>query len=181
MPFARLDWKPANYFTSRRNRDYLAAAAVRLDGVVAYSIDDLSTCLNMYKAGMVDWNPSGNLPAQFIPYVRDRADFRSAPYLGLYYYSFNIKDPVMANRWLRKALAWSIDRESIARDLFKGARLPRGNFTPQGLPGYEPPPPIGLDLPYARECLAKAGYPGGQGCPKLSILFNTSEDHRKIP
>jgi hypothetical protein len=33
----------------------------------------------MYKAGMTDWNPSGNLPAQFIPDVRDKADYCSAP------------------------------------------------------------------------------------------------------
>jgi ABC-type oligopeptide transport system substrate-binding subunit len=32
----------------------------------------------------------------------------------------------------------------------------------------------------ARECLAKAGYPGGKGFPRFAILFNTSEDHRRI-
>lgn len=179
-PFLLAEWKPASFFRMEKNPDYWDAANVKLDGVVAYSIDDLNTCLNMYKAGMVDWNPSGYLPAQFIPYVRDKADFRSAPYLGTYFYSFNVTDPVLGNKWLRKALAWSIDRENIARDLFKGARFPRGNLTPQGLPGYDAPPPIGLDLAYARECLAKAGYPEGRGCPTLSILFNTSEDHRKI-
>jgi ABC-type oligopeptide transport system substrate-binding subunit len=39
---------------------------------------------------------------------------------------------------------------------------------------------VGYDPEYARECLAKAGYPGGKGFPKVSILFNTSEDHRRI-
>lgn len=179
-PFLLTDWKPANYFKFRKNPGYWDAAHVKLDGVVAYSIDDLNTSLNMYKAGMTDWNPSGNLPAQFIPYVRDKADYRSAPYLGSYFYSFNVTDPTLKNVWLRRALAWSIDRESITRDLFKGSRLPLGTITPLGTPGYTAPKPIGLDLAYARECLAKAGYPGGKGCPKLSILFNTSEDHRKI-
>src|SRR5262249_41586932 len=28
--------------------------------------------------------------------------------------------------------------------------------------------------------LAKAGYPGGKGFPKVEILINTSEDHRRI-
>src|SRR5262249_57770006 len=32
----------------------------------------------------------------------------------------------------------------------------------------------------ARACLARAGFPGGKGFPRVSILFNTSEDHRRI-
>ncbi len=32
----------------------------------------------------------------------------------------------------------------------------------------------------ARELLAQAGYPGGKGFPRLEILYNTSEAHKKI-
>lgn len=179
-PFLLTEWKPNSRFVFRKNPGYWDAANVRLDGAVMYSIDDLATSLNLYKAGVTDWNPSGNLPAQFIPYVSDCADYRNAPFLGLYYYSVNVTDPVLGNRWLRKALAWSIDREAICRDLYKGARLPRGNFTALGFAGYEAPPPIGFDPEYARQCLARAGYPGGRGLKPIEILFNTSEDHRKI-
>jgi oligopeptide transport system substrate-binding protein len=134
----------------------------------------------MYKSGMTDWNPSGYLPVQFIPYVRDKADYRTTPYLGLYYYSANVTDPLLSNIWLRRALAWSIDRETLCRDLLKGSKIPRGNFTPLGFEGYEPPRGIGFDPAYARECLGKAGYGGGASPPKLDIMFNTSEDHKKL-
>jgi ABC-type oligopeptide transport system substrate-binding subunit len=49
-----------------------------------------------------------------------------------------------------------------------------------GYPGYVPPQALRHDTAYARECLAKAGYPGGKGFPPIEILFNTSEDHRRI-
>lgn len=179
-PFLLTDWKPNDRFVYAKNPTYWDAANVKLDGAVMYSIDDLNTSLNLYKAGVTDWNPSGYLPAQFIPYVRDKADFRTAPYLGVYFYSVSMKNPVLRDKWVRKALAYSIDRESITRDLFKGARIPWGNYTAQGHAGYTPPPGLTFDPEYARECLAKAGYPGGKGFPKISILFNTSEDHRKI-
>ena len=32
----------------------------------------------------------------------------------------------------------------------------------------------------ARELLAEAGYPNGEGWPGLELTYNTSEDHRKI-
>ena len=81
---------------------------------------------------------------------------------------------------MRRALNWAIDRDAIANDLLKRSRDPWGNFTPDGYPGYIHPRGYTFDPDKARECLAKAGYPGGKGFPKVSILFNTSEDHRKI-
>ena len=32
----------------------------------------------------------------------------------------------------------------------------------------------------ARRLLAKAGYPGGKGFPKVTLLYNTLESHKKI-
>ena len=45
---------------------------------------------------------------------------------------------------------------------------------------YVGPRQVSYDPARARDCLAKAGFPGGQGFPRLTILFNTSEDHRRI-
>jgi oligopeptide transport system substrate-binding protein len=84
------------------------------------------------------------------------------------------------NVWVRRALNAAIDRDAIANDLLKKSREPWGNFTPSGYPGYRHPPGLKFDPEYARQCLVKAGYPGGKGFPKISILFNTSEDHRRI-
>jgi oligopeptide transport system substrate-binding protein len=37
-----------------------------------------------------------------------------------------------------------------------------------------------FDVDRARELLAKAGYPGGKGLPKVEILYNDGEAHRTI-
>jgi ABC-type oligopeptide transport system substrate-binding subunit len=92
----------------------------------------------------------------------------------------NVTYPPLDNVWVRRALNHAVDRAAIADDLLKRSRDPWGNFTPSGYPGYAPPPPIEFDPPKARACLTRAGYPDGRGFPKLTILFNTSEDHRRI-
>ncbi|HEY6867063.1 MAG TPA: ABC transporter substrate-binding protein, partial [Candidatus Eisenbacteria bacterium] len=84
------------------------------------------------------------------------------------------------NVWVRRALNWSVDRDAIANDLLKRTRDPWGNMTPTPYPDYQAPPGLGYDPAKAREYLARAGYPGGKGFPKISILFNTSEDLRRI-
>lgn len=179
-PFLLEKWRQGDRFEFVRNARYWDAKSVKLDRVVALSVDDINTCTNLYKAGVTDWNTSGNIPSQFLPYMRPFADYRAQRYQGVYFYSINLTRKPFDNPWVRRALAYALDRESIARDLLKGARDPWGNFAPAGYPGYASPPGQTFDPDKARECLARAGYPGGRGFPKFAILFNTSEDHRRI-
>jgi ABC-type oligopeptide transport system substrate-binding subunit len=179
-PFLLERWRQGDRFVFVKNPLYWDAANVRLDRVIALSVDDLNTCANLYKAGVVDWNPSGYVPSQFIPYLRGFADLRTGLYQGVYFYSINVTRKPFDNVWVRRALAHAVDRDAIARDLLKGSREPWGNLAPTGYPHYLRPPGQTHDPEKARACLAKAGYPGGRGFPKISILFNTSEDHRRI-
>jgi oligopeptide transport system substrate-binding protein len=112
--------------------------------------------------------------------VRPFGDYRHGRYQGVYFYSINTTRKPYDDPWVRRALNYAVDRETISRDLLKGSRDAWGNFTPSGYPGYATPPGLTYDPERARECLAKAGFPGGKGFPKLEILFNTSEDHRRI-
>lgn len=173
-------WRQNDRFEFVRNPRYWDAGHVRLDRVVAYTIDDLNTSTNLYKAGVIDWNPSGNIPSPFVPYLRDYADFSHGRYQAIYFYSVNVTRKPFDDVWVRRALNYALDREAIAHDLLKGSREAWGNFTPSGYPGYRAPPPITFDPERARRCLAKAGYPGGRGFPAIEITFNTSEDHRRI-
>jgi len=163
-----------------RNARYWDARSVRLDGVVAYAVDDLNTSANLYKAGELDWNPSGDIPAPFLPYLRGYADYSTGEYQATYFYSVNATRPPFDDVRVRRALDLAIDRESIARDLLKGTRRAWGRIAPAGYPGYDPPPPVRFDPAAARASLAAAGFPGGRGFPRFAILFNTSEDNRRI-
>ena len=179
-PFLLSRWRQGDRFEFVKNPRYWDPAHVKLDKVVCFPVDDLNTSTNLYKAGVIDWNPSGNIPSQFIPYMRKFADFRSGPYQAVYFYSINVTRKPLDNVWVRRALNAAVDREAITRDLLKGSRIAWGRYVPSGYPGYIPPAPLAFDPAHARECLARAGYPGGRGFPRISILFNTSEDHRRI-
>jgi oligopeptide transport system substrate-binding protein len=163
-----------------RNEDYWDAATVRLDRIVAYSLDDIATMLNMYRSGMTDWNPSGYIRAEFIPYVKHYEDYTSGPFLGSYFYSFAVGNPPFDDKRVRRALALAIDRESICHNVLHDSHIPWGNFVPLGFRQYPYPEGLSFDPQEAQRLLAEAGYPEGEGFPGFEILFNTSENHRKI-
>ena len=178
--FQLTEWRQQDRFVLKKNPRYWDAQSVRLDGLIAYSLEDLNTVINLYKAGVIDWTTANYIPAPFVPYMFQFGDFQHQRFQSVYFYSVNVTRKPMNNVWFRRALNWSIDRNAIAHDLLKGTRDPWGNFTPSGYAGYTAPPGVSFDPEKARAYLAKAGYPGGKGCPKISIMFNTSSDHRRI-
>ena len=164
-----------------RNPRYWDAASVRLERVIAYSVNDLHTSANMYESGMIDWVPSGDFPPEYVSYMRGRfKDLKTGPFLTIYYYSLNVTRPPLDNRLVRRALSMAVDRRAITDDLLRGGQIPTSHFVPVGFQDYQSPPGPEFNPKEAARLLAEAGYPNGQGFPPLSIRFNTLESHKKI-
>ena len=102
------------------------------------------------------------------------------PYAGTYFYRINVTKPPTNNPLVRRALAMAIDREAIVESVTRGGQLAANFFTPPGTGGYTPRARIPSDVEKARKLMAEAGYPNGENFPKLEILYNTQEGHRRI-
>ncbi|MCC5025468.1 MAG: hypothetical protein J6386_22990 [Candidatus Synoicihabitans palmerolidicus] len=81
---------------------------------------------------------------------------------------------------VRRALSLAIDREPIVSKVTLGGQLPARNLTPPNTGGYTAGDLLTGDLAEAKRLLAEAGFPNGEGFPKLEILFNTNDGHRRI-
>src|SRR5262249_22937773 len=139
-PFVLRSWRQGDRLVFDKNPRYWDAARVRLDHVVALSLEDLNTMVNLHKAGLVDLNPRRYVPAPFIPYLADYSCYRRRNYQAVAYYWINVTRKPFDKVWVRRALAYAMDRDAIARGLLKGSRMPWGNFVPIGYPGYSRPP-----------------------------------------
>ena len=71
---------------------------------------------------------------------------------------------------LRRAIAHATDREALP-DVTEGrAYAALGGFVPPGIPGHLPDIGLSYDPECARQLLAEAGYPGGEGFPPVDWL-----------
>jgi peptide/nickel transport system substrate-binding protein len=78
------------------------------------------------------------------------------------YYRFNFHNEFGAKQQVRQAVSMAINRDSIAKDLFRDTVIPAYGILSPGAPAYDPNwKPITFDPAKAKQLLADAGYPNG--------------------
>lgn len=176
-PFVLAEWKPQDRIVVKKNSKYWDAAKVKLDQVVYYPIDDNNTAFNMYLNGELDWQSV--TPRERIEEAKKRPDFENAAYLGTYYYIFNQTKPPFNDARARKAFSMAVDRKELVEKVTKGGEFPALSYVPP-MSGYKPMAGLQENVAEAKKLLGAAGFPDGKGFPKVTILYNTSESHKKI-
>lgn len=177
-PFRLAAWVPQKELVLERYPQYWDSASVKLQRVVFMPTDDINTAYKQFLAGDSDWIPT--VPPSQLDAARKRPEYYASPYLGTYYFRFNVTKPPLHDVRIRKALSLAVDRESLTRFVTKAGEVPHSGFVPAGLRGYEGPRGLGFDPTAAKRFLADGGYPDGRGFPRTELLYNTNELHRVI-
>lgn len=183
----RLDaWVPGSLVSLRRNEHYWNNGATAIDAVNYHVLVQDTSELNRYRAG--ELHITSTVPPDSFAQVRAEYgdQLRVAPYLGVYYYGFNLaKPPFRDNPRLRQALSMAVDREQLALSVTGRGEAPAYSWVPAGVQNYEPPLMSFSALSKAdRETLARrlykeAGY--GEDNPlRVEVRYNTSDTNRKI-
>src|SRR5690606_9070558 len=174
------DWKLNQFILVERSPTYWDAANVRLKQVVFYPIENIATEERMFRSGQL--HITYDIPVDKIPLYRQNQPerIRTDPYLGSYFYMLNTRQPGLDDVRVRRALAMALDRRSLIDTVLRGVNTPAYAMTPPGTLGYQPPKLFDFDPEQARRLLAEAGYENGRGMPRLEILYNTHDTHRKI-
>lgn len=117
------------------------------------------------------------LPAALVnpSLVMEEAPGSNASYLG-----FNLRDPMLADGRVRRAVASAIDREAIVRTIWGGRADVADSLLSPGFWAHEKGiPPLRHDPAAAKRLLDAAGYPDPDGdgpLPRFSLTFKTSRD-----
>ncbi len=178
-PFVMEVWESGRRIELKANPNYWDAATVRLKGLRFLPIESITVEDTAFQGGQL--HVTDTVPVGRIAFLKKQKNpaLRVDPYLGVYYYALNTTHPPLDNPDVRRALALAIDRRAIAVNLLGGSQRPARSFVP-AVEGYQPCEGLEFNAEEARRLLSKAGYPGGNGFPRLEILYNTSENHRLI-
>ena len=178
-PFVLKQWQPNQVIVAEPSPTYWDRAAVKLDAIHFFPTENLETEERMFRTGQL--HKTYELPASKLDvYQRDFPDsYRSDPYYGSYYFRFNTTRKPLDDVRVRRALSIAIDRESLARNVVRGGMQPAYGLTPP-TEKFTARAKLSGDVAEARRLLAAAGYPEGRGFPRIELLYNTQDNHRRV-
>lgn len=173
-------WEVNKVIVVKKNPLHWDAEIVRLEAIHFHAIEKALTEERAFRAG--DLHVTGTVPLDKIEKYQQKSPelLMVSPYIGTYYYLFNVEQPPLDDVRVRKALSMSIDRAAICTHVLKAGQLPAYHFVPPDTGGYTSQARVTYDIAAAKTLLAEAGYPDGEGFPGFELLYNTNESHRKI-
>lgn len=87
--------------------------------------------------------------------------------------SMRVNMAPMDNKLLRQAVFYAIDREKIVKDVLFGSGKVTDSYLTSSQDFYQPDANFPkYDPERAKQLLADAGYPGGEGLPEISVMFS---------
>jgi oligopeptide transport system substrate-binding protein len=134
---------------------------------------DWARGLAMYEADELDVLPLHDAPVASRERVREAFPDEHVLMPGgdVFYVVFDVTRAPFDDPRVRLAFTYALDRHALTRDVLGDTAVAAtGGFVPQGMPGHTPGIGLQHDPRRARQLLAEAGYPGGEGFPRQELL-----------
>lgn len=193
-PFVMAEWVHNSYIRFVPNENYYGAADVTAKEIKFHLMDDANAMYAAFRNGELDFIEE--VPQDEIQALLRSGDLIVGDYIGTYYVCFQTERAPFDDPLVREAFSLAIDRNYICYQVTGRGEVPATGYVPAGI--YDAAGPgsdfreIGGDYysvaeadyqancDKARELLAEAGYPNGEGFPVVEYLYNTNEGHKAI-
>lgn len=185
-PYKIIRWNHSSQIDMVKNPAYWDAGAVVSDQLEFPISDSQATRLTLVESGQA------NMTVEPPPSEQERLEalglYKIAPYLGSYYYVFNVQKPPFDNVNVRKAFAAAVRREELVRHVVRAQKEAAYAWVPPGIMDKatgrdfrEEGGRLAIeDTAAAKAYLQAAGYDAMHPLPEITILFNTNEMHKAV-
>ncbi len=173
-PYTLTEFVAKDHVTLAPNPNWALDPKPQLQKITVKFIDDQEVAFRAFQTGELDMT---TIPATEIPTILNdptlKSEYLQVGSLRIWSVEMQMNNEVLKNPKVRLALSRAIDRTSLVKVVYNDAYLPATYWLVKGIPGYQGNGPfeniIGYDPAAAKQALADAGYPNGQGFPTLTI------------
>lgn len=196
-PYYISEWVPSERIVLTKNPNYVGgwdSSKIVSDTITLLLLEDSSAAYAAYNSGeaqLIKDVPTDEIPS--LTKAEDGGDFYVDTILGTYYISLNDQREPFTDPNVRKALSLAIDRDYVANTIMQGTYTPAYNLVGPGIvdesgmfydnandgktyisDDYE------ANLEAAKQALADAGYPNGEGFPTIEYSTNDAGYHTPV-
>lgn len=184
-PYVVDRWVVNERLVLTRNEKYWDNDHTVINKVTFLPIENQVAEMNRFLAGEIDI--SYDVPVEHFRRLKKEhpESLSVVGNLCTYYYSFNTKKKPFDDVRVRKAISYAIDRNIVSDAIMGQGQKPAYFLTPEITSGFNPVMPAYGKMTQkerneeAAKLLAEAGY-GKDNPLKFTLLYNTSENHKKV-
>jgi len=187
-PFTFKIWKENEVLVLEKNNNYYESSKPYIDGVRISFFDTKKTEYLKFKDGELDFisgidatfkDEMLTKTGELLPELKTQFNLYKAPFLNSEYVAFNVENdhPIIKNKKIRQAINYGFDREKMMQYLRNNIGRPAtAGFIPPGLPSFNSEAVKGYsyNIEKAKQLLKEAGYPNGEGLPKITLATNAA-------
>jgi ABC-type transport system substrate-binding protein len=171
-PFILEEWVRDQTLTYKRNEAYTGSQEIPLQRIII-KFAAPATYFTMYEAGEIDYM-EGPAPAELTIMEADRPDeiFQGVGDFACLYFFFDVNTAPWNDKLVRQAFSHVIDRDAMKQQIWTRQANPALSYM---MPGFPAANEEGLadiqkfDPELGKQLLEQAGYPNGEGFPKLTM------------
>ena len=179
-PYVLTEWNHDQNMVLERNEKYYGEKPTISRGEFTLFADPVAQALVAFEADELD-------QAQVAGADLDRVmndpnlgpQVQIFPRSGTQFIVMDTTNPPTDDVRVRQALAMAIQRDALANGVLKGEFTPAPTVLPPDIPGYNEAAALGEDLEKAKQLLADAGYPNGEGMPELTLTYTATSTQEK--
>ncbi len=199
-PYMIKEWTPSERIVCQKNPNYKGgwdSEKIVTKTLNFLLLEDSSASYAAYNSGeaqMIKDVPTEEIPS--LKKAEDGGDFYVDTILGTYYLSMNLNKAPFNDKNVRKALSLAIDRDYVANTVMQGTYSPAYNLMGPGVVDSEGmffdnakkenggktyiSDDYEANLKEAKQALADAGYPNGEGFPTITYSTNDTGYHKAV-
>ena len=192
-PYKLTEWTHNSQIVMAKDENYYDYANLGPDTLTFKLMDDANAMLSGFKSGELDYIQEA--PQAELPNLIASGDMKIVDYLGTYYVCFQTQKAPFDNPKVREAFTLAVDRNYIVEKVTQSGQVEAGAYVPSGISDaeegsdfrkvggdyYDPTKDAyEANCEKARQLLAEAGYPNGEGFPVVEYLYNTNDAHKAV-
>lgn len=195
-PWKMAEWVHDSYIKMVPNEYHYDVANLGPDSITFRLMADYNAMLAGFRSN--DLQYINQVPVDETPSLIASGELDIVDYIGTYYVSYQTQAEPFDDWRVRKAFTLTIDSKYIVEQITQSGQVPATGFVPAGV--YDANPTgddfrtVGGDYweapltdeiyqkncEEARQLLAEAGYPNGEGFPVVTYLYNTGDAHKAV-
>ena len=172
-------WRFNDHIEVERNPYYWDKANVGLNGIRYLPVKNLYTEARMFFNHQL--HITYTLPPELIEVAKKEYpdNYRNELYLGTRFMRVNIDRPGVNDVKVRQALSIALDTQTLIDSVLQGGQKPAYSIVPPN-GSYRTPKMVEYSPEKAKQLLAEAGYPEGEGFPELNLLTTDQETAKRM-